>query len=147
MLRVPTHTRIGPHDHQDERVATVISGTWYIGSDDAFAPAALKALPPGSFYTEPAHRTHFAETRDEPVIVQITGMGPSSGYLGRTWRVAWRSLHGKEVLAFDRLRDRSRNHLLPRRVFLLDAGQHVWRVDRQQGLVIVADRHDSPDVQ
>jgi pimeloyl-ACP methyl ester carboxylesterase len=72
MLRVPAQTRIAPHDHQD------VSGTWYIGYGDAFAPAALKALPPGSFYTEPAHRTHFAETRDEPVIMQITGMGPSS---------------------------------------------------------------------
>jgi hypothetical protein len=75
---VPAHTLIAPHDHQDERVATVISGTWYIGYGDAFNPAALKALPPGSFYTEPANRTHYAETREEPVIVQITGVGPSS---------------------------------------------------------------------
>jgi hypothetical protein len=59
-------------------VATVISGTWYIGYGDAFNPAELKALPPGSFYTEPPNRTHFAETREEPVIVQITGVGPSS---------------------------------------------------------------------
>jgi hypothetical protein len=59
-------------------VATVVSGTWYIGYGDAFAAPALKALPPGSFYTEPPHRAHFAETRDEPVIVQITGIGPSS---------------------------------------------------------------------
>lgn len=78
MLHVPAHTRIAPHDHQDDRVATVISGTWYLGYGDAFDPAELKALPPGSFYTEPANRTHFAETRDEPVIVQITGAGPSS---------------------------------------------------------------------
>ena len=40
--------------------------------------AKLKALPPGSFYTEPSNRSHFAETRDEAVIVQITGVGPSS---------------------------------------------------------------------
>jgi hypothetical protein len=62
----------------DDRVATVVAGTWYIGYGDRFATTALKALPPGSFYTEPAIRTHFAETRDEPVIVQITGIGPSS---------------------------------------------------------------------
>ena len=78
MLRVPPHTRIAPHDHQDDRVATVISGTWYLGYGDTFDPAALKALPAGSFYTEPSNRSHFAETRDEPVIVQITGVGPSS---------------------------------------------------------------------
>jgi hypothetical protein len=78
MLQVPAHTRIASHDHQDDRVATVITGTWFLGYGDAFDPAQLKPLPPGSFYTEPANRTHFAETRDEPVIVQITGIGPSS---------------------------------------------------------------------
>jgi pimeloyl-ACP methyl ester carboxylesterase len=78
MLQVPAHTRIASHDHQDDRVATVITGTWFFGYGDAFDAAQLKALPPGSFYTEPANRTHFAETRDEPVIVQITGIGPSS---------------------------------------------------------------------
>jgi hypothetical protein len=38
----------------------------------------LKALPAGSFHTEPSHRSHFVETRAEDVIVQITGVGPSS---------------------------------------------------------------------
>jgi pimeloyl-ACP methyl ester carboxylesterase len=78
MLQVPAHTRIASHDHQDDRVATVITGTWFLGYGDAFDAAELKPLPPGSFYTEPANRTHYAETRDEPVIVQITGVGPSS---------------------------------------------------------------------
>ena len=43
-----------------------------------FDESKLKALPPGSFYTEPPGRNHFAETGDEPVVVQITGFGPSS---------------------------------------------------------------------
>ena len=78
MLRIPANTRIAAHDHQDDRVATVVSGTWYIGYGDSFNRADLKALPPGSFYTEPSNDTHFAETREEPVMVQITGVGPSS---------------------------------------------------------------------
>jgi hypothetical protein len=57
---------------------TVISGTWQIGYGDKFDEAKLKALPPSSFYTEPSARNHFAETGDEPVVVQITGFGPSS---------------------------------------------------------------------
>ena len=56
----------------------MISGTWDIGYGDTFDPAELKALPAGRFYTEPANRTYFAETRDKPVAVQITGVGPSS---------------------------------------------------------------------
>jgi pimeloyl-ACP methyl ester carboxylesterase len=78
MLRIPANTRIAAHIHPDDRVATVISGTWFIGYGDVFSPAELKGLPPGSFYTEPAGRTHFAETRGEPVVVQITGFGPSA---------------------------------------------------------------------
>jgi pimeloyl-ACP methyl ester carboxylesterase/quercetin dioxygenase-like cupin family protein len=78
MLRVPPHTRIAAHSHRDDRVATVISGTWRIGYGDSFDESKLKALPPGSFYTEPPGEAHFAETGDEAVEVQITGYGPSS---------------------------------------------------------------------
>jgi len=45
MLRVPAHTRIAAHEHMDARVATVVSGTWYIGYGDSFNSAELKALP------------------------------------------------------------------------------------------------------
>jgi pimeloyl-ACP methyl ester carboxylesterase/uncharacterized RmlC-like cupin family protein len=78
MLRVPAHTQIAAHSHRDDRVATVISGTWRIGYGNKFDESKLKALPPGSFYTEPPGRNHFAETGDEPAIVQITGFGRSS---------------------------------------------------------------------
>ena len=78
MLRVPAHTQIAAHSHRDDRVATVISGTWHFAYGDKFDETKLKALPPGSFYTEPPSRNHFAATGDEPVVVQITGFGPSS---------------------------------------------------------------------
>jgi pimeloyl-ACP methyl ester carboxylesterase len=78
MLHVPANTRIAAHDHPDDRVATVVSGTWYFGYGERFDSSALKALPPGSYYTEPPDRLHFAETRDGPVVLQITGFGPSA---------------------------------------------------------------------
>jgi len=78
MLRVPAHTKIAAHSHRDDRVATVISGTWHFGYGNKFDEAQLKSLPPGSFYTEPPGQSHFAETGDEAVTVQITGFGPSS---------------------------------------------------------------------
>lgn len=77
VLNVPAHTRIEAHAHPDERVATVISGTWYVGYGDTFDESALKALPPGSFYTEPATTAHFARTGDEPAVIRITGVGPT----------------------------------------------------------------------
>jgi len=78
MLRVLAHTQIAAHSHRADRVATVVSGTWRIGYGDKFDESKLKSLPPGSFYTEPPGENHFAETGDEPVVVQITGFGPSA---------------------------------------------------------------------
>jgi len=77
MLRVPANIRIQAHSHRDDRVATVIKGTWYFAYGNRFDEAALKPLEPGSFYTEPPSQPHFAMTKDE-VIIQVSGTGPSS---------------------------------------------------------------------
>ena len=78
LLRAGPNIRALSHAHQDDRVATVISGMWYLGYGDTFDEARLKELPPGSFYTEPPGSNHFAMTKEEPVVIQITGMGPTS---------------------------------------------------------------------
>lgn len=77
LLKVPANTSIESHTHPDDRVATVISGTWHFGYGDRFDERKLKALPPGSFYTEPPGEPHFARTGETPVVVQITGFGPT----------------------------------------------------------------------
>jgi len=77
LLRVPAHTRIAAHRHPDDRVATVVSGTWYLGYGREYATDRLRLLPPGSFYTEPPEQDHFAETGDSAAVVLITGVGPT----------------------------------------------------------------------
>ncbi len=77
LLRIGPNTKIAAHAHPDDRVATVVSGTWYFGYGKEFNEAALKALPAGSFYTEPPNSNHFAMTRQEGVVIQISGTGPS----------------------------------------------------------------------
>ena len=77
LLRGGPNLRIQAHSHGDDRVATVVKGTWYFAYGPAFNESALRALGPGSFYTEPPNTPHFAMTKEE-VILQITGMGPSS---------------------------------------------------------------------
>jgi len=76
-LTVPANTRIEAHDHPDDRSVTVISGTWFFGYGTRFDEKELKELPPGSFYTEPPNMPHFARTGDRPVVIQISGVGPS----------------------------------------------------------------------
>ena len=54
-----------------------VAGVWYFGYGSVAKADAEMALPAGSFYTEPSGVAHFAETRAEPVVVYITGDGPS----------------------------------------------------------------------
>jgi len=76
-LAVPANTKIEAHTHPDDRVATVISGTWNIGYGSRFDEKKLRALAPGSFYTEPPNVAHFARTGNQKVVLQITGYGPT----------------------------------------------------------------------
>jgi len=78
LLRVGPNTKIQAHSHPDDRVATVVSGTWYFGYGKQFDEAGLKMLPTGSFYTEPPGVDHFAMTKSEGATLQITGTGPSA---------------------------------------------------------------------
>ena len=77
-VRFPANSVSQAHSHPEDRTYTILSGTWYVGYGDSYDPARLTALPPGSFYTEPANVAHFSLTKDEPVLVQITGTGPSA---------------------------------------------------------------------
>jgi uncharacterized RmlC-like cupin family protein len=76
-LTIPPNTRIQAHTHRDNRSAVVVAGVWYFGYGLLAKANAEKALPAGSFYTEPAGVAHFAETKVEPVTVYITGDGPT----------------------------------------------------------------------
>jgi hypothetical protein len=76
LLKVAANTKIAAHNHPDERMATVISGDWYFGYGDVFDAKKLKKLSVGSIYSEVAKQNHFAMTKG-PIIVQITGYGPS----------------------------------------------------------------------
>lgn len=77
LLKVPANKKIAAHLHPDERVATVIDGTWHFGYGDQFDKSKLKELPPGSIYSEVKDQNHFAMTGKSPVVLEITGYGPS----------------------------------------------------------------------
>ena len=77
-VRFPANFKVQPHSHPEERTYTIISGVWYVGWGDKFDEAKLIALPAGSFYTEPANVPHFVAAKGEPVVVQISGVGPTA---------------------------------------------------------------------
>ncbi|MEJ1963412.1 MAG: cupin domain-containing protein [Gammaproteobacteria bacterium] len=76
-VAIAPHTQAKPDTHRDNRTVTVLSGTWHMGYGTQLDVKALKDLPPGSVYSEPAGQPHFAQTGDEAVVILVTGYGPS----------------------------------------------------------------------
>lgn len=78
LLKVGANARIPAHHHGGDRIGTVLKGTWHYGFGSSFSDAKLKTLPVGSVYTEPSDEPHYAMTGSEPVVVLITGTGPTN---------------------------------------------------------------------
>jgi quercetin dioxygenase-like cupin family protein len=80
-VKFPPGLMTRPHYHPDDRHAIVIQGTWYTGTGDTFDPDNTMGLKPGSYMKHPAKGHHFDGAKDEEVILQLIGYGPS----GTTW--------------------------------------------------------------
>ena len=76
-VKFPPGVMSRPHFHREDRYGTVIKGTWYTGAGTEFAPDKTIPLKPGSFMKHPAETPHFDGAKDEEVILQLIGMGPS----------------------------------------------------------------------
>jgi quercetin dioxygenase-like cupin family protein len=66
-----------PHTRPDQRVVTVISGTYYAGAGTEFDESKLKPLKPGTTIVVPANSPHYASAKDGETIVQEVGIGPT----------------------------------------------------------------------
>lgn len=76
-IRMPAQLQVQPHVHPDDRMVVVLSGTLLVGFGEQFDASRMHAMPPGSFFVEPARAPHFAWVKGEDVVVQVSGIGPS----------------------------------------------------------------------
>lgn len=77
-VKFPPGVMSKPHIHGETRYATVIKGTWWTGEGKVFDPSKTVPLKPGSFMKHPAGTYHYDGAKDEEVILQLMGMGPST---------------------------------------------------------------------
>jgi quercetin dioxygenase-like cupin family protein len=98
-IRLPAGVRIPPHFHPDGRIVTVLSGTMYFAPGDRFDSTALHAFPAGSVWTETPELHHFAWAKDGPVVLQITGTGPSGMTLIPQTDTAFTSMQARGQMA------------------------------------------------
>jgi quercetin dioxygenase-like cupin family protein len=75
IVRFSPGTRVPAHYHPDQRVITVISGTYYLGEGEKFVEAELKPYGPGMVIIIPARTPHFSGSKDDGTVVLESGDG------------------------------------------------------------------------
>ena len=67
-----------PHFHPNDRFFVVLSGTWWMGTGEAFDPEATVPAPAGSYVVHCANKVHYDGAKAEDTIIQVWGMGPAT---------------------------------------------------------------------
>ena len=73
---LPKGTRLAPHKHPEDRIYTVISGTFYIGLGEIFDESLLKSFEPGSVVVLPGGQAHFHWAKTSDYVTQVSAIGP-----------------------------------------------------------------------
>lgn len=77
IVKIPANTKLLPHFHPDNRTVYVIDGEFYYCYENKFDETKAIKIIKGSFFTEPANQPHFAFTKENYVILYVSGNGPT----------------------------------------------------------------------
>lgn len=75
-VKLPAGIKLMPHRHPEDRIYTVMSGTFHIGVGPQCDADALVAYPPGSVVLLPGNTWHFHWARSGEYVTQVMGTGP-----------------------------------------------------------------------
>jgi quercetin dioxygenase-like cupin family protein len=75
-VKLPSGVRLMPHQHQEDRVYTVMSGVFYIGLGSRFDEDRLQAYPPGAVVVLPGGTPHFHWAKSGTYVTQVSAIGP-----------------------------------------------------------------------
>lgn len=75
--RFPPGVMSTPHAHSDDRIGVVLKGTWWTGVGPTMDRAHTIPVRVGGTMIHPKGEMHYDGARDEEVIVQIVGFGPT----------------------------------------------------------------------
>ena len=67
-----------PHYHPIDRVVMVLGGTMLIGADASGDKTRTVGVPKGGFIRDIAKGVHYDGSGDDPMWIQIAGVGPSA---------------------------------------------------------------------
>lgn len=84
-----------PHWYETDRLAIVLSGTWYVASGPDFAPEKTVPVPAGSFVRRVAKTVHYDGViagAKEPAVIAISGIGPITAHRTDPSKPGWRKV-------------------------------------------------------
>ena len=67
-----------PHFHPETRYILVLKGTWWVGAGPKWDRDATTAVSAGSLVVHHSNKIHYDGAKDEEVVLQIVGVGPSA---------------------------------------------------------------------
>ena len=67
-----------PHWHPNDRMITVLKGTWWVGTGTKFDISQTVPMPAGSFVTHFGKQIHWDGAKDEEAVLLIMGEGPAT---------------------------------------------------------------------
>jgi quercetin dioxygenase-like cupin family protein len=67
-----------PHWHPNDRIITVLKGTWWVGTGDKFDPDSTTPVQAGSYVTHFGKEIHYDGAKSEEVWLLVTGEGPEA---------------------------------------------------------------------
>ena len=67
-----------PHWHPNDRMITVLKGTWWVGTGEKYDPDTTVPLPTGAYVTHFAKEIHYDGAKDTEVWLLMAGEGPAT---------------------------------------------------------------------
>ncbi len=67
-----------PHWHPNDRIITVIKGTWWVGTGDKFDPGSTVPMPAGTVVTHFGKEVHYDGAKEGEAVLMIVGEGPAT---------------------------------------------------------------------
>jgi hypothetical protein len=67
-----------PHWHPNDRIITVVKGTWWVGTGDKFEPESTVPVPTGSTVIHYGKEIHYDGAKDGEVWLLMAGEGPET---------------------------------------------------------------------
>jgi quercetin dioxygenase-like cupin family protein len=67
-----------PHRHPNDRMITVLKGTWWVGTGEKYDPASTVPLPAGTYVTHFAKEIHYDGAKDTETWLLMAGEGPAT---------------------------------------------------------------------